>query len=562
MQDAQTAAGRRRRVFDLAVWLGLILGTFAVYAQVAGCDFVDYDDNLYVYQNPHVQEGLTPASVRWALTAVVSNNWMPVTLLSHVLDGELFGMRSGLHHLENVLFHALAAGLLYAALHRATGARGASAFVAFAFALHPLHVGSVAWVSERKDVLSAFFWFLALYAYVRYAEQPGAGRYLLVAAAFCLGLLSKPMLVTFPFTLLLLDFWPLRRTQWPKLVLEKAPLPALSAGASAVTYFVQASTGAMMRVPPAARLANVFISYAMYIRQMFWPTRLAFFYPYPHTIPAWKAGVAAAALLVVTALAMLTWRARPYFAVGWFWYLGTLVPVIGLVQVGMQAHADRYMYIPMAGLLVILAWGAADVVGKWPRTKPAIAAAAVLCCTVCAVGAWKEAGYWQNSETLFERAIAVTQDNWVAEYNLGHYLLGAGRGAEAVPHFQAALRFKPDYAAAHNNLGAALLRQQGCAAAIPHFEAAVRAQPDFADASYNLGGCLMSIGNYADAVPYFEAAVHARSGYAEAHYNLGVTLSKIPGREKEAIAHLEAAERIRPDAGTEGLLDRLRGTQR
>src|SRR5712692_6836414 len=308
---------QRQRLFDLAICFALILSTFAVYAQVGDFDFVSYDVGVYVYENGHVQTGLTPASMKWAFTAAVSNNWMPVTLLSHILDWQLFGMQSGMHHLTNVLFAALAAVLLYAALQRSTGARGRSAFVAFVFALHPLHVESVAWVSERKDVLCAFFWFLALYCYVRYTERPSSGRYLLVAASFGLGLMSKAMLVTFPFTLVLLDIWPLRRMQWRKTFGEKIPLLALSAASSAVTYSIQGSTGAFMSVPLAPRIANIFISYVTYIRQMFWPTRLAFFYPYPHTILAWKAVLASLVVVGISVLAIRAWQTRPYFTVGW-----------------------------------------------------------------------------------------------------------------------------------------------------------------------------------------------------------------------------------------------------
>jgi tetratricopeptide (TPR) repeat protein len=540
------AVHRRARLFDRAICLGLILLTFAVYAQVADFAFVDYDDGLYVFQNEHVQAGLTFASIKWAFTGVVSNNWMPITLLSHILDGQLFQMESGIHHLVNVLFASLADMLLYMTLKRATGARWRSAFVALVFAMHPLHVESVAWVSERKDTLCAIFWFLALYAYVRYTERPSPGRYLLVAAPFCLGLMSKPMLVTFPFTLLLFDIWPLRRTQWPRTILEKLPLISLSAAESAVTYFTQQSTGALYSVPLALRMANVFISYVTYIRQTLWPTRLAFFYPY-HSIPPRQVVFSLTIVLGVSALAIWAWRRQPYFTVGWFWFIGTLIPVVGVVQAGRQAHADRYMYVPMIGLLLILAWGAADVVQQWPRTKLIIAASAVVCCAACMVLTWKETAYWRNSETLYQRAIDVTLDNWVAEYNLGTHYTTAGRSVDAIPHFEAVLRINPNFIEVHNNLGAALLDLEGCEAAIPHFEAAARAQSSNAVASYNLGGCQMTGGNYEAAIPYFEAAIRARPDYAEAHYSLAVCLSKIPGRAPEAVKQYEMLLRLTPD---------------
>jgi protein O-mannosyl-transferase len=548
-QETERLAGaaRRRKLLDLAVCLGLILSALAVYAQVGGFDFVNYDDNLYVYQNAHVRAGLTPGSVKWALTSAVVGNWTPVTMLSHLLDVQLFGMSSGMHHLVNVVFHTLSAVLLFLLLRRATGGLAISAFVAFVFALHPLHVESVAWVSERKDVLSGFFWFLALYGYVRYTERPSSGRFLLVEAPFCLGLMSKPMIVTFPFTLLLLDIWPLRRTQWPKTVSEKLPLIALCAGASAIAYFVQKSAGAVTAIPLATRTVNVFISYVTYIGQTLWPTRLACYYPYPQSIRAWPAAAACAVLLAVSALAAWAWRMRPYLAVGWFWFLGTLVPVIGLVQVGTQAHADRYMYIPMVGLLLMLAWGAADLVKKWPRTKPAIAAAAVVSCAACMALAWKQASYWQNSETLFQHAIEVTQDNWVAEFDLGTYLNTMGRGADAIPHFETALRIKPDDARVQDGLGASLASLGDCTAAVPHFEAALRARPGLAKASYNLGYCLAISGDDAAAIPLFEAAIRAQPGFADAHFRLGMSLSKIPGRAPDAIREYEAVLRLTPD---------------
>jgi tetratricopeptide (TPR) repeat protein len=546
-----TAAGQQS-IVDLAIWLGLILATLAVYAQVGRFDFVNYDDDLYVYDNVQVKTGLTPGNVKWAFTAVVASNWMPVTLLSHIVDVQFFGLQSGMHHLVNVLLHALSAVLLFVVLQRATRARRASAFVAFVFALHPLHVESVAWISERKDVLSAFFFFLTLYCYVRYTERPCLGRYLLVLGPFFLGLMSKPMLVTLPFTLLLFDIWPLRRVPWPKILWEKVPLFALSAGASVVTWFVQRETGAFDRATPlATRIENALISYVTYIGQTFWPVRLSVFYPYPKSIAVWQAAAAFAVILGVSALAIFAWRKRPpvapYLITGWFWYLGTLVPVIGLVQVGQQAHADRYTYIPMVGLLVILAWGAADVAGKWPRTRPAIAAAAAVSCVLWMAVAWTQTAYWRNSEALFQLALDVTGDNWVADNHLGQCLTEKGRNAEAIPYFEAALRIK-DSARDNFNLGLALSKIPGRSAdAVPHFEAALRFGAESADTENDLGACLMNIGRDADAISRFEAALRVKPDFAEAHFNLALALAKAPGRTAEAIAHFEAGLRLSPD---------------
>jgi tetratricopeptide (TPR) repeat protein len=540
-------------LLDVAIWLGLILSIFAVYGQSRHFDFISCDDDLYVLRNSRVLAGLTPAGIQWAFTGVAAGNWIPVTLLSHMLDVQLFGLRSGMHHLVNVGLHALSAVLLFVVLRRATRARWPSAFVAFVFALHPLHVESVAWISERKDVLSAFFFFLTLYCYVRYTERPGVGRYLAVLGPFCLGLMSKPMLVTLPFTLLLFDIWPLRRVRLPKTVWEKLPLFALSAGASVATYWAQRATGSVdLAIPLDARIAKALISYVTYIRQTFWPAGLAVFYPYPRVILARRGGIALAIVLSVSALAILMWRGRPYlapyFATGWFWYLGMLVPVIGLVQAGHQSHADRYTYLPMAGLSLMLAWGAADVVRKWPRTKPAIATAATAACMVCMALAWRQAAYWRNGETLYQHAIDVTGDNWFAHNNLGYYLKDKpGRRADAVEHFEAALRIKPDYAEANNNLGACLSDAGLCGAAIPHFEAALRAKPGTAEPSNNIAVCLAKSERYAAAIPYFEEALRVDPAYVNAHLNLARVLSKIPGRALEAIAQYTAVLRLSPD---------------
>ncbi len=501
---------------DLAIWLGLVLAILVVYAQTRQFAFINYDDPDYVADNAHVQAGLTLATIKWAFTAIVSANWMPVTLLSHALDCQLFGMDSGAHHLVNVLFHAMAAILLFVCLRRASAAYWPSAFVAFIFAVHPLHVESVAWIAERKDVLFAFFWFVALYAYIRYTERESLRGYLLVTLPFCLGLMSKPMMVTFPFALLLFDGWPLRRARFPKTVIEKLPWIALSAAASVVTYLAQ--RGAVQEaIPLTFRIRSAAFSYIAYIGQMFWPAGLDFFYPY-HNVTAWEAVGAGAVIVGVAALAFAVRRNHPYLLIGWLWYLGTLFPVIGIVQVGGQAMADRYTYIPAIGICMILAWSAADLVAGQPRLKPAIATLAVLSCGVSMALARQQAGYWRNSETLFRHAIAVNQRNYVARLNLGVYLGQNGRGPEAIPLFEEVLRQIPGDANVHNSLGILLAAQPGrLQEAISHFETAVRLHPD----------------------------------YFEARYNLATALSQVPGREAEAIAQYEAAQRLdpRPEIG-------------
>jgi Tfp pilus assembly protein PilF len=547
------AENRSSRIsLDLAICFGLLLAISAVYSQAGNFDFTNYDDPGYVTENSYVRAGLTPASVSWAMKAVVLGNWTPVTLLSHMLVCQWFGLQSGIHHLVNVLFHALATLLLFLALRRSTGATGPSGFVAAVFALHPLHVQSVAWVAERKDVLSAFFFFLALYAYVLYTEHPTLPRYLSVIVSFALGLMSKPMLVTFPLVLLLFDLWPLRRSPRLRLLWEKLPLFALSAASSVVTYLVQRSTGAVAPTPPLTRIENALLSYVTYIAQTFDPTGLAVFYPFPKSVSPWQGIAALAVLLGVSALAIWTWRRAPYLAVGWFWYLGTLLPVIGLVQVGSQSHADRYTYIPMVGLSLALAWGAMDaathLAARWPPAKLILTGAALALPALCILRSSQEALYWQNSGTLFQRAIDVTSGNWIAEGNLGRYLMDQpGRRVEAMDHLEAALRIEPNDAQSHNNLGLCLFASGLCSSAVPHFEESLRLKPGAVQPLNNLGVCLMRGGDYTGAIPYFEAALRASPDSADIHLNLGATLSKVPGRNLDAIPELEAALRLRPD---------------
>ena len=508
---------------DLAIWLGLALGILVVYAQTGQFAFSNYDDGEYVTDNAHVRAGLTLAGIKWAFTAIVSANWMPVTLLSHMLDCQLFGMDSGAHHLVNVLFHMLAAILLFVCLKRASGAYWPSAFVACMFAIHPLHVESVAWVSERKDVLFAFFWFVALYAYILYTERESVRGYALVAIPFCLGLMSKPMMVTFPFALLLLDVWPLRRARFPKTAIEKLPWIALSAASSVATYLAQ--SGALQEgIPLWFRIRSAAFSYIAYVGKMFWPSGLVAFYPY-RNVAVWEAVAAAGVVVGIAGLGFALRRSRPYLLIGWLWYLGTLVPVIGLVQVGGQAMADRYTYIPAIGIYMMLAWAAADLVTGHPRLKPAIAALAVLACGLSMALAWRQAGYWTNSETLFRHALDVDKDNYVARLNLGIYLGQSGRGPEAIPLFEEVLRQMPGDANVHNSLGILLADRPGrLEEAISQFKAAVRLNPD----------------------------------YFEAHYNLATALSQIPGREAEAIAQFEAAQRIEPRPDVAQKIQRLK----
>ncbi len=544
---------QRTASYTVWIYLALFLATFAVYSQVREFHFVDYDDPDYI-DTPQVRQGITREGVIWAFTSGEASNWFPVTRLSHMLDFQLFGTQSGWHHLTSVLFHALTVLLLFAFLYRSTGAKWRSALVAFLFALHPLHVESVAWVAERKDVLSAFFWFLTLWTYVRYSERPGIGRYALVLLPFCLGLMAKPMIVTLPFVLLLVDQWPLRRAWTANLIWEKLPFLGLATVSAIVTFLVQKSGGAVELLsirPMSLRIENALVSYIAYIGQMFWPAKLALLYPYPAHLPEWQAMLAGLILAGISVLVLRCYRNHPYLTIGWLWYLGTLVPVIGLVQVGLQAHADRYTYIPMAGLSIMLAWGAADFLTRWPKAKPALIACVAAACSVATVVTWVQIQYWKDSESLYRHAIDVTDENYVMHYGLGATLSKLpGRLPEAISEYRTSLRISPEYADAHFNLGVALSETPGhLTEAIEEYQAAIHIRPNMAQAHNNLGLALSDTpGRLQDAISEFQAALRIKPTHAGAHTNLGAALSKIPGREQEAIAEYEAALRISPDS--------------
>jgi Tfp pilus assembly protein PilF len=537
----------RARVWGVA--LVLFLATLAVYSQVRHFEFLNFDDPEYVTENNHVRAGLSWNGVAWAFTSYDAANWFPLTWLSHMADCQFFGLSSGWHHATNVLIHALASLLLFAALKRMTGALWPSAFVAFLFALHPMHVESVAWIAERKDVLCAFFWFLALWCYARYAPQPTGRRYLLVLLAFCCGLMAKPMIVTLPFVLLLLDVWPLRRANRLAILWEKLPFFVLASGASVATYLAQQRGHAvrtLSSLPVGLRVANALVTYVAYVGRMLWPAKLAVYYPYSHALPLWRTLAAATVLAGVTAVVLRWFRSRPYLAVGWFWYLGTLVPVIGLIQVGGQSSADRYTYVPAVGLAIMLGWGAAEVARKYPRATSPLAISAIAVCLTWTVLTGFQASYWENNGTLFQHAVDVTSNNYVAYNNLADYDLIQMRNGDALSHVVQALQLNPNYPEAHVNLATILRRTGKNEESEREYRIALSLQPNNVEAHTGYGALLLIEGRVNDALREFWQVVELRPEYAEGRYNLGRVFASA-GRTNDAMTQFAETIRLRPD---------------
>lgn len=494
--------------------------TLAVYWQVGGHAFIRLDDNLYVTENPRVQAGLTPDGAAWAFTTFYGGNWHPLAWLSHMADVELFGMDAGWHHRVNLAFHLANSLLLFLVLRAMTAASWPAAFAAALFAAHPLHVESVAWVAERKDLLCTLFFLLAVRAYAAYAARDGVRPYAAVVIFFALALLSKPMAVTLPFALLLLDYWPLgRKTPWPRLLLEKAPLLAMSLAACAVTLRAQAqggSLGSLAAVPFGARVANALVSYAGYLRKTAWPGSLAFFYPHPAWVhrgfPAWKVAGSALLLAGISVLAIRWAARRPYVAVGWFWYLGTLVPVIGLVQAGLQGMADRYAYIPLAGVFIAIAWGVPEAARAWRLPPRALALLAGAALAALAAAAHVQASYWKGDVPLYAHAVAVTPDNWLARFKLGAVFEQQGRVGEAESQYREALRIKPDFFEAQNNLANVLAQRGRADEAIARYGDALLLRPDDANVRFNLAVLLYQRGQPDKAAAHFREVLRRAPG--------------------------------------------------
>ena len=616
----------------------LFLAASAIIAfwQVSQCDFINFDDGVYVTGNIHIRDGITTQAIRWAFTAVgYAGYWHPVTWMSHMLDVQLFGLKPRWHHLTNLLFHIANTLLLFLIFHRMTRAPWKCAFVAALFALHPLHVESVAWVSERKDVLSTFFWMLTMAAYIHYVEHRTEGggqksedrgrrmkdgisfsdirpptsvlRYLAVLIFFALGLMAKPMLVTLPFTLLLLDFWPLqrfepkkyapeistevedplsankskgksnrkqtpgsgqaaqalvreenpadRKYQWAlvrPLIMEKIPLLALAALSSIVTYFAQKKAGAVVSlagIPLGVRIENGFVSYIIYIGKTIWPSDLAVFYPHPQFLPLWQVLGAVLFLGAATFAVIRTAKRFPYLAVGWLWFAGTLVPVIGIVQVGTQAMADRFSYVPLIGLFVMAAWGIPELLEKWQPTRPPRKevlfglAASILTCFL--IVTWTQVGYWRNSIALYDHSLKVTSPTDIILWNRGGAYDSLGNHRQAISDYDRAIEINPKYADAYYNRGAAYADLGNLRQAISDYERAIEINPKYADAYYNRGAAYAKLGDLREAISDYDIAIGINPEHARAYNNRGAGYGAL-GDDRQAISDYDRAIEINP----------------
>ncbi|MGA2680108.1 MAG: tetratricopeptide repeat protein [Sedimentisphaerales bacterium] len=538
-----------KKSFVIFTYFVLTLGTLPVFWQVHNFGFVNYDDSDYVYENPHVLNDLTWDGIVWAFTTNHTGYWHPLTWLSLMLDCQLFGANPGWMHLVNLLLHLANTLLLFAVLRKMTGALWSSAFVAAAFAIHPMHVESVAWIAERKDVLSTLFLLLTLAAYVSYVRRRGIVRYMLTLLLFALGLLAKPMLVTLPALLLLLDYWPLGRftaehaesaekknkinsavsavRPAARLIVEKIPFIALSIVSSVITFLAQlggSSLAPINALALKARIANAFLSYARYTGKLFWPRNLAVFYPFDtKSFAFWQVGMCVLLLLVISIFVIRFGRNHKYLPVGWFWFVVTLVPVIGFVQVGWQAMADRYTYISYIGLFIMIAWGLPELLSKWPQRKIALGLSMVIALIPLGICSHKQISYWNNSFTLLSHALDVTQNNYIAYFGLGVAYANLGCWQDEIEAYKQTIRIQPDYADAHFNLGVAYANLGRWQDAAEAYKQAVRIKPDYAEAHYNLGVAYTNLGRWQDAAEAYKQAIRIRPDYAEAHSNLGIT---------------------------------------
>jgi protein O-mannosyl-transferase len=559
------------RLAQFAVCGVIVLLTGIVFGQTLSYDFVNYDDKTYVYGNPLVSGGLTLHGLSRAFVDTQTNNWHPLTLVSHMIDCQLYDLKAGGHHFTNVLLHAIAAVLLFFWLRNITGNSQSNAsaartsdwrsgFVAALFAIHPLRVESVAWIAERKDVLSAVFFFLTLGSYVRYVREPSFGRYLAMSILLACGLMSKPMLVTTPVVLLLLDYWPLGRVSdlrsVARLATEKVPLFGLSLVSTVVTFALQVhSPSSVGQLPFAWRLQNALVSYVTYIWQMFWPANLAVFYPHPDDrLALWQVALAAGVLIAITWFAFALRRSRPYLLVGWLWYLIMLLPVIGIVEVGLQGHADRYTYLPHVGLYLALTWLIVDVSISLRARKEILATAAVVIVIALTACAWKQTTYWRDSETLWAHTLAVTKGNDIALTNMGVFLKDRGQLDGALSYFERALavrsasehyHYRLSLAVIHDNVGEVMARKGRLDDAASNFQQAISYRPDYPDANYNLGILLFRKGDYGGAIEQFQRTLSVSPNDPGTNAMLGNALVQ-KGLLREAAGHYQKALELEP----------------
>lgn len=533
--------------------LFLVLITLAIFWRVQNHGFLNFDDDLYVFENPQVKAGLTFKSVKWAFTVFHLGNWYPFTLLSHMLDCQLYGLNPKGHHFNNLLIHILNTLLLFQILKRSTVSLWQSAFISALFAIHPLHVEPVAWISSRKDVLSTFFWMLTMLAYIHYAERPGINRYLLVLLSLSMGLMSKAMLVTIPFILLLFDYWPLKRLNFKRysgkdcsltnespikylrrsstvqLLLEKFPFFLISIFSIVLTLIARRYLEVLPSFEPWSlkiRIANALISYVSYISKMLWPLQLSVYYPHPGMPPWWKIVGAILFLGFVSFLVVKAARQHPYLPVGWFWYIAALVPVIGFVQIGSHTMADRYTYVPLIGLFIILSWGFHNLFGNWRYRKIILVLIASFVLLYSANFTRKQLVYWNNSVTLFEHALDVTPSNYIAHYNLGIIYIRLGNLQKAAENFSEARKIDPSSSDAHFNLGYIFTQKDDIRKAIYHYHEALRIDPDYEKAHNDLGVLFVRMGKLKDAILHFSEALRINPGYIEAKNNLSTALQQ------------------------------------
>ena len=572
------AARRKREGWrTVAVCAVIVALIWIVFGQTLSFDFVNYDDKTYVYGNSLVSAGVTAHGLAQAFVDTQTTNWHPLTLVSHMLDCQFYDLKAGGHHFTNVLLHTAAALLLFLWLANVSGRFWSSVFVTALFAIHPLRVESVAWIAERKDVLSAVFFFLTLLAYARYLRSRTLGRYLTMSILFACGLMSKPMLVMLPVVLLLLDYWPLqqmritqgelRSSELRRLVVEKIPLFVLSLAVSIVTFILQErSSGAIAQLPLNWRIENALVTSLTYVWQIFWPVDLAVFYPHPeNTLAGWQLAVAALLLISITWVAFILRRSRPYLLIGWLWYLVMLLPVIGIVQVGLQGHADRYTYLPQIGLYIALVWLIADAVSNFRVPKPILATVAIVAVLSLAACARKQTTYWRNTETLWTHTLAVTKNNDVAHSNYANFLMDHGELDDALGHLQTALDIRlaqshphPHYdlslAVIQDNVGAALMRKDRVAEAITHFRQAIDLEPKYVDPHFNLGAALMQEGDLDGAIAEWSRTLSMEGDDAGTYTALGnAYLQKHDLRQ--AIDHYEKA--VRADSNSVYALNNL-----